>query len=140
MIKHAILLLVVSLAGCANKPSESADAGATPTGSGTAAVTARAPAPAPTPAPANTYDQSCAKDDDCVVARGTGCCPQPCPVTIVNRRAMDKAVADLTAACGKEPPHPCVNAGACRTNVILCEKNKCGVFYEGDPGYRARTP
>lgn len=88
--------------------------------------------------PERPRDRSCASDDECIPVEGAGCCPSPCPRTVVNRRDAERAQAELTAACEKQESQRCPVAGGCRTHAALCHEGSCRMIFEGEPGYRER--
>lgn len=102
-------------------------------------VDATPPADAAKQAP-KPWDLSCEKDDECVAVRAAGCCPSPCPTGVVNARDQARVEAELAESCKSQPPLPCPSAGGCRGHSISCVQRQCKVVFEGDPGYRERSP
>jgi hypothetical protein len=86
------------------------------------------------PAKAAPYDRSCQSDAECAPA--PGCCPAPCTQLVINVKELPRAKAELRC----DPQQVCPSAGSCVTHQYLCVRNECRLVYEGDPGYRDRTP
>ena len=86
----------------------------------------------PAPPQLPPLDASCESDSDCTP--GPTCCPIPCNSEVINVKDAQKAQERLTCPKAQQ----CASAGGCRTFQYLCVQKKCGLFFEGDTGYRKR--